>query len=592
MSQLIKEIYISRFRSIGKMQIPVDNVTVFSGKNNSGKSNILKALNLFFNKETSFDTKYEHSTDYNKFFRGMLGGARRVIISIKFHGIGNAALKEDFWITREFGEGIEEQPAYRSTNEKVDERLKKKDGTITRQFTTFYNKINYIYIPAVRDRGFVKHLFQLFENIIRADAAKDKLLTKSIDEISDILQSKSKDISDSFGKFIKLHTSASLSSNMKDILGAVTINVENLQVASKFNHSVDIFSSGDGILMSYIMYFIAYMSLKISNKYYIWGFEEPETALEYSKAQALAETFYNDFAKKAQIFITTHSPAFINLKDKQTNVAFYRVYQNVGKDGRLLTYAKTLMDIQQNLFSYKDDYKLLKEELHMVEQAQEIEKALFHVEKERLQNENRLNELEVLLKQNKHILLTEGKTDAQILKMAWKALYPKKKLPFAIEPRNNCQTVNIDISGKASDSEFDKKVIGLFDNDTAGFSQFNALQKGLFDDVVNKPHLKKSKSNNVYGMLLPIPSDREIYSSDKPAEKKLEIEHYFDDDILKKHAVQTIINYRKDSTGQTLPLYEIGDRKTTFAGKIEADKANISFERFKILFDEILPLFQ
>jgi predicted ATP-dependent endonuclease of OLD family len=141
--------------------------------------------------------------------------------------------------------------------------------------------------------------------------------------ISHILQSKSKDISDSFGKFIKLHTSASLSSNMKDILGAVTINVENPQVANKFNHSVDIFSSGDGILMSYIMYFIAYMSLKISNKYYIWGFEEPETALEYSKAQAMSETFYDNFAKRAQIFITTHSPAFINLKDKPANVAFY-----------------------------------------------------------------------------------------------------------------------------------------------------------------------------------------------------------------------------------------------------------------------------
>lgn len=382
------------------MQIPVDNITIFSGKNNSGKSNILKALNLFFNKETSFQTEYAHDVDYNKFFRGKLGGVRRVIITLKFEGIGNAALKKDFWITREFGDGIEDIITYKSADIDINEKLKRKDGNIVRQFTSFFNKINYLYIPAVRDRNFIKYLFQLFENIIRADTIRDNQLNRAIDEISKILQSKSDDISTSFKSFINLYTSTSLSSHMKDILGAVTINVENPSISEKYKKisNVDLFSSGDGILMSYIMYFIAYMSSKISNKYYIWGFEEPETALEYSKVQSLAETFFNDFSKKAQIFITTHSPAFIKLKDKPQKVSFYRVYQKTEKEQRLLTYAQTLQDIEKDLFSgiyVPESHKLLQEELHMIEQAKEIEIAVKRLQE---QQEQQNKEMEIVKK--------------------------------------------------------------------------------------------------------------------------------------------------------------------------------------------------
>jgi len=401
MTKYIKEISINRFRSIGKMDISVDNITIFSGKNNSGKSNILKALNLFFNKETSFHTQYNHDVDYNKFFRGRLGGVRRVTIKISFIGIGNGALKDDFWISREFGDGIEGELEYKSSNENINNKIKAGDGNIIRQFTGFYNKISYIYIPAVRDRNFIKYLFQLFEDIIRADTIKDKQLNQSIKDISEILQSKANDISTSFGEFINLYTSASLSSNMKDILGAVTINVENPDISEKYKEisNVDIFSSGDGILMSYIMYFIAYMSSKISNRYYIWGFEEPETALEYSKAQSLAENFFIDFSEKAQIFITTHSPAFIKLKDKTKKVAFYRVYQSIGKDQRLLTYAKTIQQIEQDLFPNEEEpevYKLLQEELHMVEQAKEIEIAVKRLQE---QQQEKKNEMEAIKEQ-------------------------------------------------------------------------------------------------------------------------------------------------------------------------------------------------
>jgi chromosome segregation ATPase len=59
---LIKKIRIRYYRSLKEIILPdINHLNIFSGKNDSGKSNILKALDVFFNdKPINFDE------DYNK----------------------------------------------------------------------------------------------------------------------------------------------------------------------------------------------------------------------------------------------------------------------------------------------------------------------------------------------------------------------------------------------------------------------------------------------------------------------------------------------------------------------------------------------
>ena len=61
--KIIDRIEIHRFRSIGDESIPTDEINIFSGLNNSGKSNILRALNLFFNFQTSYDSPHTFEKD-------------------------------------------------------------------------------------------------------------------------------------------------------------------------------------------------------------------------------------------------------------------------------------------------------------------------------------------------------------------------------------------------------------------------------------------------------------------------------------------------------------------------------------------------
>lgn len=386
--KLIEKIEIERFRSIGRAEIMTNHIVIFSGLNNSGKSNVLKALDLFFNSDSR---GFDFDKDYNQAFIGHAGGRRAVRIKLHFAGQGNAALKDPFWIERTFEKGVALKQEYGSTNKQTQGAIKEGDGNILRQFTLFVGKIEYFYVPAVRDKSVVANLFLHFEKLIEHESG-DKFRS-TIDQLSNILVSVSGDISNDFQKFIGLPTNANLSSKITDILGTVEVNVRTgIKVVERSKDGkkdkdiyVNLFSSGDGVLMSYLMYFLAHICQKISKKHFIWGFEEPENSLEYSKVQKIAEDLKQNFQKNAQIFITTHSPAFINLRNEESDVAFYRVF--IKPDARKpLTEIQTLEEIkdrQLRLFNHDQlvsgEYETLVRELHLVEFSNEIENAVQNV---------------------------------------------------------------------------------------------------------------------------------------------------------------------------------------------------------------------
>ncbi|WP_117077472.1 AAA family ATPase, partial [Klebsiella pneumoniae] len=61
----ISKIEIFNFRSIQRMSIDCSRLQLFVGNNDAGKSNILRALNLFFNGVTNPDEEFNFPTDYN-----------------------------------------------------------------------------------------------------------------------------------------------------------------------------------------------------------------------------------------------------------------------------------------------------------------------------------------------------------------------------------------------------------------------------------------------------------------------------------------------------------------------------------------------
>lgn len=443
--KIIERIEIKRFRSFGNASIDVEEINVFSGKNNAGKSNILKALNLFFNNKTNYDVPYNHKNDYNIAYTDAAGGKRNIEITLHFAQVGGkGALKDKFSVKRIFDNSGNIEQEIHSENTAIEEKLIKKDGNIKRQFTAFLNKLEYIYVPAVRDKEFVKTLLLKYEDIIKSDAVGEKEFNKAIEKLPNVLTEKSEGVSNDFEQYIGLPAHASLSSTTSDVLGAIEVLVKSgIQTKKKdskeiVNKEISLFSSGDGILMSYIAHFLAYFTSKSSKKF-IWGFEEPENSLEYSKVQDLANLFDRRFRKNAQIFITTHSPAFIALGRNGHRSTMYRVFippqseddKKKDRPNKCETIVKKLNEIenwrQQTLF--KEDQKnivdTLEQELHLVELSADIQNI---IEEARRKEEKILNDIEniknKLSKSKKLSIITEG-NNIQHIKQAIKLLDPE-----------------------------------------------------------------------------------------------------------------------------------------------------------------------
>ena len=80
----ITEISIKNFRSIVNMNIDVEQLNMFVGLNDVGKSNVLKALNLFFNNETDYNEKFAFESDFSQLFPQKSKKAKEIVIKIIF----------------------------------------------------------------------------------------------------------------------------------------------------------------------------------------------------------------------------------------------------------------------------------------------------------------------------------------------------------------------------------------------------------------------------------------------------------------------------------------------------------------------------
>lgn len=140
MNGIIKKITISGFRSIENITVKCADANVFCGANDSGKSNILRALNLFFNFQTDFLTELKFSDDFNKVAFAKAVRASKMKQQIKIRIFLNPP--------KTYGSLLKEKAVY-------VERIFDRNGQMTEKYSSeqkkgvinrLINKIQYIYI--------------------------------------------------------------------------------------------------------------------------------------------------------------------------------------------------------------------------------------------------------------------------------------------------------------------------------------------------------------------------------------------------------------------------------------------------------------
>ncbi|SDM73028.1 AAA family ATPase [Bacillus sp. OK048] len=194
-------------------------------------------------------------------------------------------------------------------------------------------------------------------------------------------------------------------------------------------------------------------------------------------------------------------------------------------------------------------------------------------------------------KSNKPLVITEGKTDAKMLKVAWEKLYPNEERFFDVIP-SGFQLDEEQRTGSAktvkSTLEYignitTRKIIGLFDNDAEGNGQFKGLTNSFETYNVTK-EVRKHLNKDVFGLLLPVPESRKIFVTNNDINcRYLVIEHYFSNEVLSRYNMQ---GNRILGT----EVFKIAGNKNSFANIVE-ELDSSEFENFKLLFENLKMLF-
>jgi len=472
--RIIDKIEIHYFRSIYHLTLSNNNdINVFVGINDVGKSNVLKALNLFFNNQTDINTDFDFLADLCRLREDEARAAKgraTIWIRVTFNNfLGWRSLPDKFSIKRNWNR-------YSSTP--ADSYPRDIPGvTIGR----FLNKIMYHYIPAVRGRDIYAHyLSELHDSLIDDERAG---VRSASNELMQAINTSTEDMSDRIRSGLGFESQIQVPEDLRDLFRA-------LDFSTKFSgYNVPLQRRGDGVQAQHIPFILDFIA-RHSNRSHIWAYEEPENSLEMSRAFELAEQIYNEFSAENQIFVTTHSPAFYDLSgpkvakwfveslpdaDRQSVTSASSVLASDAADRRL-GIAAVVASRSRELY---EDNKRLKAAVEKLE-AEVADATRAQVVVEGPTDQRILNKaIEILLEGDKEfdVVAGEGASNVYSFIKTYSRLQRAENLP----------------------------VLGLVDNDSAGrkeYAKFNNLK--LFEQtqfrIVNK-------TARFYFGVLPVPAE-------------------------------------------------------------------------------------
>lgn len=512
----ISSIRIENFRSIRNEQIQVKDFNIFVGLNDSGKSNILKALNLFFNGETDYGKQFVFQNDFTFFFPKKSHKPKEIIISIKFE------------IPDTYSEAGEYtwKKVWRADD--IKETIVNAVGdspTAKSRIPGALHRIRYRYVPAVKSSDYYKALLgDLYTAVF---SSLNNPLAESVESFSSTLKNYTEELSANIQKQLDLASVLSFPDDLNDIFKSLVFETSS----NSTSFHVPLTSRGDGIQARHIpiiLHYIAHEDQKSRNRgsmkvCTIWGFEEPENGLELLKTFNLADEF-EKYSYEIQMFVSTHSPAFY-MKKKSTISQVFFVSKRVESDETDIS-----SEIENHFIAESMGLMPLVAPF-IEEQSQRLMAA------EKIYKENVLTDVPTIF--------VEGETDIAYLKIAiaehsdyLHQLIDSQKLRIICKNGGAGTTSLVDWTFAWIFSGFKSKLFVLFDKDAAGIEAKNELEHS---------EIYKSKQNSLAIRMQYIePSDDIITLLKKRIKFEYEIEHLLSIDFWKEIKRKNYLEFRTE----------------------------------------------
>lgn len=555
----IRKIEIKNYRSIKTQTIEdIKDFNIFSGGNDVGKSNVLRALDLFFN-----DKEVDFSKEFNIARKAEIKKQReKQIISIKlwFYNDTYKNLPTTFSVKKVW----DKSGKIINVQNDIGTWLKKHTSVTEKQAQTslslYLNRFRFRYIPAIKDDScFNQLLIELYNAIVENTIGSLEEFESTLASFNQKLLELSKDLSLTFKNLTGIESAINIPTNVNDLARRLSV-----ETYTSDKNAVPLFNRGDGVRMQYIPSILNFISIIEKNKWHIWAIDEPETSCEYAKTSALAKDFLREYCLKNQIFMSSHSFHFIALEDKK--ISRYRVYIKDEKSN--------IINVKSDLFSDGE----LKSELGIYELLNGLQSVY-----DKFVQDHKLLEENVALINNlqKTLLLFEGKSDRILFKKAITKLYPDKIQDFCFA--EDADQKKGGVVGEGANSLYgfltshipkinsvNKKIIAIFDNDEEGKKQYNRIKKDFSTiyqpKMIGDKEVLKHQKYDVHIFCLQPPVFREDFINNEPKYCYLSTELLLQDSDIPEN--------KRDNIPHTSPIlfsFKNDADKVTFANSIDSD---------------------
>lgn len=339
--KIIDSIRIKYYRSIlnttrgNQVFLNTADLNIVVGSNDTGKSNYLRALNLFFNNTSEVGNIFNFWQDFSFQRQGIRKEENRIEIEI----VVNPPKKQYF---KHHGP-VKWRKVWRENSLEPTETIEYLNGeSFTANYKSSYykwlKKIKFKYVPAIKSQQYFNDLMYNLYDVMQKD-------TKELeDEFNKQVKEKTLLISDQISKRLNIESVLQFRGSFRDLF-------DRLQFGSE-DGKLMLSHRGDGVKVRHIpviLQNIAEEELKVTKNREpksntIWGFEEPENNLEYDSAKRLSDSFleyvnninfngdYEYCDEGIQIFLTTHSPIFYTLSNLE-NSKINSFYVTKNEDG-------------------------------------------------------------------------------------------------------------------------------------------------------------------------------------------------------------------------------------------------------------------
>ncbi|AZZ79321.1 hypothetical protein CCX46_16260 [Pseudomonas sp. RU47] len=447
--RLIDKVEIAYFRSMYKDDLSdCAEVNIVFGRNDSGKSNILRALNLFFNNNTSPDQAFVFDQDFNHSRRAQAGGEgdirKFVYVKIWFNtpATWKRSLGDQFWVKKQWSISYSEEAQLTSS---IPEQRRN-------YLSRFLNKIRLYYIPAIKDRK----IFESLQAEIYKVISRNIEFSDSLGAFKNALRDRTEGLSQQLFNELNISSVVTTPKDLTDLFRSLDFETTS-EVGDSYSLTLQ---RGDGVQVRHIAPILSFLADNSEEDFHIWAFEEPENSLELANAIEEAERFrFFGRQNNKQIFLTSHSPAFFSLE--HDDVARFFVTRSEEIETRLNSKISKIGSPQDPLPSelmgetphlpvisryLKDAHeKIVQQQQHMLELSQNIER------------------------NNQSIIFVEGESDVLILTKAWEVLVGGE-MPFRFESAGGTTRMkSLTNDGKILvDLAPGRKIFALVDNDSEG----------------------------------------------------------------------------------------------------------------------------